>query len=94
MRFEPEDDRWILGLAGYAGHHPPADPDGFLAVARSIARPHVYAAIADAGPLDDIRTHRLPANLRRRMSGCGPSRPGWWSSAMRSAPSTRSTGRA
>jgi 2-polyprenyl-6-methoxyphenol hydroxylase-like FAD-dependent oxidoreductase len=55
-----------LGLAGYAGHHPPADPDGFLAVARSIALPHVYAAIADADPLDDIRTHRFPANLRRR----------------------------
>jgi hypothetical protein len=65
VRFEPEDDRWILGLAGYAGHHP-ADPDWFLAVARSIAPPHVYAAIAGADPLDDIRTHRFPANLRRR----------------------------
>jgi hypothetical protein len=36
-----------LGLAGYVGHHPPADPDGFLAVARSIAPPHVAAV---AGP--------------------------------------------
>lgn len=61
-----EDDRWIVGLAGYAGHHPLADPDGFLAAARSIAPPHVYAAIADADPLDDIRTHRYPASLRRR----------------------------
>src|SRR5580704_2130636 len=61
-----EDDRWIMGLAGYAGHHPPADPDGFLALARSIAPPHVYAAIADADPLDDIRTHRFPVSLRRR----------------------------
>jgi 2-polyprenyl-6-methoxyphenol hydroxylase-like FAD-dependent oxidoreductase len=61
-----EDDRWIMGLAGYAGHHPPADPDGFLVAARSIAPPHVYAAIADADPLDDIRTHRYPASLRRR----------------------------
>jgi hypothetical protein len=60
-----EDDRWIMGLAGYAGHHPPADPDGFLALARSIAPPHVYAAIADADPLDDIRTHRFPVSLRR-----------------------------
>jgi 2-polyprenyl-6-methoxyphenol hydroxylase-like FAD-dependent oxidoreductase len=66
VRSEPEDDRWILGLAGYAGHHPPADPDGFLAAARSIAPPHVYAAIAAADPLDDIRTHRFPANTRRR----------------------------
>jgi hypothetical protein len=66
VRSEPEDDRWILGLAGYAGHHPPADPEGFLAVARSIAPPHVSAAIADADPLDDIRAHRFPAKLRRR----------------------------
>jgi flavin-dependent dehydrogenase len=26
--FAQEDNRWILTLAGYAGHHPPADPDG------------------------------------------------------------------
>jgi len=64
--FAQEDDRWILTLGGYAGHHPPADPDGFLAFARSIAPPHVFAAIAAASPLDDIRVHRFPANLRRR----------------------------
>ena len=45
---------------------PPTDPDGFLAAARGIAPPHVYAAIAGADPLDDIRAHRFPANLRRR----------------------------
>ena len=61
-----EDDRWILTVGGYAGHHPPADPDGFLAFARSIAPPHVFAAIAAADPLDEIRAQRFPANLRRR----------------------------
>ncbi len=64
--FAQEEDRWILTLAGYAGHHPPADPDGFLAFARSLAPPHVFAAIRDASPLDDIRAHRFPASLRRR----------------------------
>ena len=64
--FAQEHDRWILTLAGYAGHHPPTDPDGFLAFARSVAPPHVYDAIATASPLDDIRAHRFPANLRRR----------------------------
>ena len=64
--FAQEDDRWILTLTGYAGHHPPADPDGFLAFARSLAPPHVFAAIRDADPLDDIRAHRFPASLRRR----------------------------
>jgi flavin-dependent dehydrogenase len=64
--FAQEDDRWIVGLAGYAGYYPPADPDGFMALARSLAPAHVYAAIADAEPLDDIRTHRFPASLRLR----------------------------
>jgi 2-polyprenyl-6-methoxyphenol hydroxylase-like FAD-dependent oxidoreductase len=64
--FAQEDDRWILTLAGYVGHHPPTDPDGFLAFARSIAPAHVFAAIRDADPLDDIRAHRFPANQRRR----------------------------
>ena len=61
-----EGGRWILTLVGYAGHHPPTDPDGFMAFARGIAPPHVSAAIADADPLDDIRAHRFPANQRRR----------------------------
>ena len=64
--FAQEHDRWILTLAGYAGHHPPTDPDGFLAFARAVAPPHVFTAIAAASPLDDIRAHRFPANLRRR----------------------------
>jgi len=63
--FAQEDDRWILTLAGYAGHHP-TDPGGFLAFARALAPPQVSAAIAGAGPLDDIRAHRFPANQRRR----------------------------
>jgi hypothetical protein len=53
--FAQEDDRWILTLAGYAGNHPPTDPDGFLAFARGRAPPHVFAAIGSADPLDDIR---------------------------------------
>ncbi len=64
--FAQEGDRWILTLAGYAGHHPPTDEDGFLAFAQSVAPPHVFAAIRDAEPLDEIRAHRFPANLRRR----------------------------
>jgi 2-polyprenyl-6-methoxyphenol hydroxylase-like FAD-dependent oxidoreductase len=61
-----EGDRWILTLAGYAGHHPPTGEDGFLAFARTVAPPHIFAAIRDAEPLSDIRAHRFPANLRRR----------------------------
>jgi 2-polyprenyl-6-methoxyphenol hydroxylase-like FAD-dependent oxidoreductase len=64
--FAQEDNRWILTLAGYAGHHPPADPDGFLAFAQSLAPAHVIAAIRSAQPVSEIRAHRFPANLRRR----------------------------
>src|SRR5262249_22761973 len=49
--FVQEADRWLLTLGGYAGHHPPTDEEGFLAFARSIAPPHVFAAIHDAEPL-------------------------------------------
>ena len=61
-----EGDRWMLGLAGYAGHHPPTDPEGFLAFARDVAPPHIYATIAGAEPLGDIRAHRYPDSVRRR----------------------------
>ena len=64
--FAQEDDRWILTVAGYAGHHPPADPDGFLAFAQGVAPADVMAAIRSAEPLSEIRAHRFPANLRRR----------------------------
>src|SRR5215472_5982427 len=64
--FAQEDNQWILTLAGYAGHHPPTDPDGFLAFAQTLAPAHVIAAIASAQPLSEIRAHRFPANLRRR----------------------------
>lgn len=53
-------------MIGYHGHHPPADPEGFLAFVQTVAPPDVLAAIRDAEPLDDIVAHRFPANLRRR----------------------------
>jgi 2-polyprenyl-6-methoxyphenol hydroxylase-like FAD-dependent oxidoreductase len=64
--FRQEGDRWILTLAGYAGHHPPTDEEGFLAFARSLAPPQIFAAIRDGEPLTEIRVHRFPASLRRR----------------------------
>jgi hypothetical protein len=64
--FAQEQDRWILTAIGYDGHHPPTDPEGFLAFVEAIAPPDVFAAIRDAEPFDDIVAHRLPANLRRR----------------------------
>jgi 2-polyprenyl-6-methoxyphenol hydroxylase-like FAD-dependent oxidoreductase len=64
--FAQEHDRWVLTLGGYAGHHPPSDPVGFLAFARSIVPAHIFAAIRDAERLNEIRLHRFPVSRRRR----------------------------
>ncbi len=64
--FAQEDDRWILTLLGYDGHHPPTDPDGFMAFVESVAPPDVTAAIRDAEPLDPVVAYRFSANRCRR----------------------------
>jgi 2-polyprenyl-6-methoxyphenol hydroxylase-like FAD-dependent oxidoreductase len=64
--FAEEGNRWILTVIGYDQHHPPTDPDTFLAFVETIAPPDVLAAIHDAEPLDEIVAYHFPANLRRR----------------------------
>jgi hypothetical protein len=61
-----EQDRWDLTAIGYDGHHPPVDPEAFLAFVQTVAPPDVFDAVCDAEPLDDVVTDRFPANLRRR----------------------------
>jgi 2-polyprenyl-6-methoxyphenol hydroxylase-like FAD-dependent oxidoreductase len=64
--FAQEDDRWILTVFGYEGHHPPHDPDGLLDTVEATAPADVFTAIRDAEPVGEITTYRFPANLRRR----------------------------
>jgi 2-polyprenyl-6-methoxyphenol hydroxylase-like FAD-dependent oxidoreductase len=64
--FAEEQNQWVLTVIGYDQHHPPTDPDAFLAFVETIAPPDVFAAIHDAEPLDEIVAYRFPANLRRR----------------------------
>jgi 2-polyprenyl-6-methoxyphenol hydroxylase-like FAD-dependent oxidoreductase len=66
VMFAQEGDRWVLTAIGYEGHHPPTDPEGFLAFVETVAPPDVLATIRDAEPLDGIVGHRFPANVRRR----------------------------
>lgn len=63
---EQEGNRWILTLIGYRGFHPPTDPEGFMDFAKAILPAHVFKAIHDAEPLDDLVTHRHQASVRRR----------------------------
>jgi 2-polyprenyl-6-methoxyphenol hydroxylase-like FAD-dependent oxidoreductase len=61
-----EGDRWRVLLFGYAGNHPPTDPEAVLAFAETVAPPSVMAALRAADPLDVPVAHRFPASVRRR----------------------------
>jgi 2-polyprenyl-6-methoxyphenol hydroxylase-like FAD-dependent oxidoreductase len=58
--------RLMVTLGGVLGDHPPTDPDGFLAFARSLRFPDIYELIRDAEPLDDPVAFRFPASVRHR----------------------------
>jgi 2-polyprenyl-6-methoxyphenol hydroxylase-like FAD-dependent oxidoreductase len=58
-------NRIELSLTGVLGDHPPTDPDGFVAFARSLPVPDIYDAIRDATPLDDPVMFGFPASVWR-----------------------------
>ncbi len=59
-------DRIELSLTGMLGDHPPTDPEGFHAFAKSLPVPEIYQAIRTAEPLDDPVMFQYPASVRRR----------------------------
>ena len=61
-----EGDRWIVTLGGWMGNHAPADPEGFLAFAKSLSRPDIYEVIRDGEALTEAVRYLFPSNLRRR----------------------------
>jgi len=61
-----EGDQWLLTLAGILGDRPPTDVDGFLAFARTLPFPDIFEAIRDAEALDEPRSYRFAASVRRR----------------------------
>lgn len=61
-----ERETGMLTLFGMLGEHPPTDPVGFEAYARSLHFPDLSDAIACCEPLDDPVGFRFPANVRRR----------------------------
>jgi 2-polyprenyl-6-methoxyphenol hydroxylase-like FAD-dependent oxidoreductase len=61
-----EDGTWVVSLEGFAGHHPPADPEGWLRMAVELAPGPFAEAIRTGEPVTELAAHRFPANLRRR----------------------------
>src|SRR5262249_22116061 len=61
-----EGDVWMLTLFGFLGDHPPTDPAGFDAFARSLQFPDIYQAVRAGAPIDDPVPFRYPAHVRRR----------------------------
>ncbi|MEU8261685.1 FAD-binding monooxygenase [Micromonospora sp. NPDC048999] len=65
-RLPGDPGRYELSLTGMLGDHPPTDPEGFVAFAKSLPVPDIYQAIRDAEPLDDPVSFSYPASVRRR----------------------------
>jgi 2-polyprenyl-6-methoxyphenol hydroxylase-like FAD-dependent oxidoreductase len=63
--FPIENDQWIITLAGWLRHHPPADEAGFLQYARSLLQPDIYDEIKDAESATPIAIFKYPASRRR-----------------------------
>lgn len=61
-----EGDRHLLTLFGVLGDHPPTDPEGFDAFARSLQFPDIAEAVRDGDPLDSPVAFRYPAGVRHR----------------------------
>lgn len=61
-----EGNRWMVTLGGWMGEHAPADADGYVEFARTLARPDIYEVIRDATQLTDAVRFVVPSNLRRR----------------------------
>jgi 2-polyprenyl-6-methoxyphenol hydroxylase-like FAD-dependent oxidoreductase len=58
-------ERYTLSLNAHLDHRPPADPDGFLAYAKTLPVPEIHEAVRDAEPLDDVRAYQFPATQWR-----------------------------
>lgn len=66
-----EDDRWVLGLAGWCGDHPPTDPGGFEAFLRSLPVPEMHHVVRQLEPVGDITAYRFKASYRRHYERLG-----------------------
>ena len=63
--FPVEGGRWIVTVAGVAGHYPPSDEAGFTAALAGLRSPIIAHAVALAEPLSPVYSNRAMANRFR-----------------------------
>lgn len=61
----PIEGGFLAILGGVLGDHPPADPDGFRAFARTLPQPDLYRALGELTPCSDAATFRVLTSVRR-----------------------------
>ncbi len=57
---QQENDTWIVSLEGFAGHHPPTDPDAWLDMASGLVPAQFTTALREAEMVSRISAHRFP----------------------------------
>lgn len=65
-----EGGRWIAMLAGTGGVYPPADAEGFLEFAGTLASPRLRDELARAQPLSPVRSCRTTSNRLYPYASC------------------------
>lgn len=60
-----EGNRWVVSLNGYFKEGPGLTQESFLAYAKSLPRPELHDYVAQAKPLSELVTHRVPTNRWR-----------------------------
>lgn len=63
--FPVEGNRWLVGMGGWFGDHPPTDEAGFRAFARSLPAPDVAEIVEQCAPLSPIGSYKYAASTRR-----------------------------
>ncbi|PZF92141.1 FAD-dependent oxidoreductase [Micromonospora deserti] len=61
-----EGDRFAVALSGMLGEEPPADDEGMIAFADTLAAPQIAELLRSAEPASAPATMRFPASVRRR----------------------------
>lgn len=60
-----ENNRWMVTMAGYLGHHPRTRDPFFLDFARRLPSQAIHQQLKNAKPLTDVKTYKYPEESRR-----------------------------